>query len=69
MTTNNTTTTKLDAYNEAANICRLYNNYKGDKRSITYKSLQNSVVELYMNRMNNFGKQLGLPTYRDIYSN
>lgn len=61
--------TKLEAYNEAKNICERYINYTGDKRCFAYKVLQNSVVEAYMNRMNNVGKQLGLPTYLELFFN
>ena len=62
-------TTAIEAYNEAKAICESMHNYKGDKRSIVYKSLNHSVVELYMARMNNFGKQLGLPTYMEYFYN
>lgn len=56
------------AYNEAKNICESYINYKGDKRTIYYKSLTHAVVDLYMDRMNNFGRKLGLPLFDSLYN-
>lgn len=58
---------KLDAYNEAKKICDAYKNYKGDKRSTIYKKLGRAVVDVFMSRMNAFGKQLGLPGYTETY--
>ena len=60
---------KLEAYQEAKQICTSYINYTGDKRSFTFKRLQNMVLEVYMGRMNNFGKQLGLPGYLETFFN
>lgn len=53
----------LESYNEAKSICIKYKEYKGDKRSLYYKNLQRSVVDIFMGRMTNFGNKLGLPTY------
>jgi hypothetical protein len=58
---------KLEAYNEAKASCEVYKNFKGDKRSFTYRMLANNVVDVWMGRMNNFGKQLGLPTYNEYF--
>lgn len=63
----NTESKMIEAYNEAKTYCSLYVNYKGDKRGSYYKSLQRSVVELYIGRMNNFGKRLSLPIYVDVF--
>ena len=59
---------KLQAYNEAKEICFAYKNYKGDKRSQQYKTLERCVVDLFMNRMTSFGKQLGLPTFNEAFN-
>lgn len=61
--------TKLEAYNEAKEICTRYINYSGDKRTLAYKRLQDSVVEAYLGRMNSLGKQLGLPGYTETFFN
>ena len=61
------TNEKLEAYNEAVTICERFINYKGDKRRLAYKNLERSVVELFVGRMNSFGKQLGLPTYTEKF--
>ena len=58
---------KMEAYNEAVAICDRHFNYTGDKRKLAYKRLDRAVVEVYLQRMNNFGKQLGLPTYQEKY--
>lgn len=60
---------KLAAYNEAKENCEFCKNYKGDKRSFIYRRLINNVVEVWMGRMDNFGKQLGLPTYKQYFYN
>lgn len=57
----------LDSYNEAKKICDAYQNYKGDKRSFTYKQLDRAVNDVFMHRMNAMGKQLGLPGYMETY--
>lgn len=57
----------LDSYNEAKKICDTYQNYKGDKRSFTYKQLDRAVNDVFMHRMNAMGKQLGLPGYMETY--
>lgn len=62
-----TTSQHLEAYNEAKQICEAYKNYKGDKRSISYKRLQNIVIDVYMHRMNNFGSKLNLPTFNEYF--
>jgi hypothetical protein len=59
--------THLEAYNEAADICSEYVNYKGDKRRYYYKYLQRIVIDIYMNRMNNFAKKVGLPNYLEAF--
>ena len=58
---------KLAAYNEAKTECEKYNNYKGDKRSIIYKSLSHMVIDCWMNRMNALAKQLNLPNYTETF--
>lgn len=58
---------KLDSYNEAKKICDAYHNYKGDKRSLVYKQLDRAVTDVFMQRMNVIGKQLGLPGYMETY--
>lgn len=58
---------KLAAYNEAKAECEKYIQYNGDKRSSTYKILAHRVCDLYMGRMNNFAKQLGLPNYLETF--
>ena len=58
---------KLEAYSEAREMCEMYKNYKGDKRSFIYRRLANNVVDVWMGRMNNFGKQLGLPTFQEYF--
>jgi hypothetical protein len=60
---------KLEAYNEAKEICSKYVSYNADKRSVVFKQLERSVFECYLHRMNNFGKQLGLPSYYDTFHN
>ena len=60
---------QIEAYNEAKSICERYINYKGDKRSFVYRRLQNSVVDVFMHRMTNFGRILNLPTYLDFFFN
>ena len=57
----------MNAYNEAKAICFKYINFKGDKRRMSYIVLQRAVIECYMGRMTNFGKQLNLPTYLDFF--
>ena len=61
--------TKLEAYNEAKEECSKYVNYKGDKRSLTYKILSHRVIDLWMNRMNAMAKQLQMPTYLETFYN
>lgn len=56
-----------EAYNEARQFCEAYVNWKGDKRKSAYKQLQRNVVNLWMGRMNNFGKKLGLPLFSSLY--
>ena len=56
-----------EAYDEARLYCEAYVNYKGDKRKLAYKQLQRNVVNLWMGRMNNFGKILGLPLFSSLY--
>ena len=58
---------KLEAYNEAKEICLKCFNYKGDKRTVVYKRLSHIVVDCYMWRMNSFGKELGLPNYNEYF--
>lgn len=58
---------KLEAYNEAKSICEKCVNYKGDKRRMYFKTLQRGVVDIYIGRMNNFGKQLNLPLFDSLY--
>jgi hypothetical protein len=58
---------KLEAYNEAKENCEIYKNFKGDKRSFVYRRLSKNVVDVWMGRMNNFGKQLGLPTFNEFF--
>lgn len=60
---------KPAAYNEAKQECEKYINYKGDKRSISYKVLSHRVVDCWMNRMNSLAKQLELPTYTETFYN
>jgi hypothetical protein len=60
---------KLEAYNEAKAACEVYKNFKGDKRSSTYRRMANNVVDCWMGRMNNFGQQLGLPTFTQYFYN
>lgn len=62
-----TTSEKIEAYNEAKKICSQYKNYTGDKRSVAYKRLQHLVIDCFMNRMNNFAKQLNLPNYQETF--
>lgn len=59
--------TKLEAYNEAKNICERHINYTGDKRTSLFKQLERSVTEAYIGRMNAMGKQLGLPGYIETF--
>ena len=65
----NTATNKQEQYNEAKAICTQLNEYKGDKRRLSYKMLEKAVFELYIHRMNYFATQLGLPTYREVFHN
>ena len=58
---------KLEAYNEAKSICEKCVNYKGDKRRISFKKLERVVIDIYIGRMNNFGKQLNLPLFDSLY--
>ena len=63
-----TTTEKYQAaYNEAKEVCVAYKNFKGDKRSSTYKRLSVAVVDCFMGRMDNFGQKLGLPTFKEYF--
>lgn len=57
---------KLNAYNEAKDICMAYINYSGDKRRFSYKRLEKMVFEIAAPRVNNFGKQLGLQTFIEL---
>ena len=57
---------KLAAYNESKEICILYFEYKGDKRRFSYKRLERMVFEFAAPRVNNFGKQLGLPSFNEL---
>lgn len=57
---------KIEAYNEAKAVCDRYINYTGDKRHLSYKRLENLVFEIAAKRVNNFGKQLGLPTFNEL---
>ncbi len=67
-TTSKTLTEKYtEAYNEAKNVCIAYKQYKGDKRSSTYKKLAVAVSDCYMGRMNNFGSKLELPTFEEYF--
>lgn len=59
---------KIEAYNEAKAECEKYKSYKGDKRSTTYKLLSHRVIDLWMSRMNNLSKQLGLPNYSETFN-
>lgn len=59
---------QLINYNEAKEICSSYYYYVGDKRRLGYKILCKSVIDIYMHRMNNFGKKLGLPTYQEYFN-
>lgn len=61
--------TELEAYNEAKNFISIYHNYKGDKRNIAYKNMQRRVIDVYIHRMNNFAKKLGLPNYYEVFFN
>ena len=61
-----TTKEKLEAYNEAKAICERYISYTGDKRRMSYKRLENTVFEIASKRVNNFGRQLGLPTFNEL---
>jgi hypothetical protein len=63
-----TTTEKYQAaYNEAKEVCIAYKDFKGDKRSSTYKRLSIAVVDIYMGRMTSFGKKLCLPTFKEYF--
>lgn len=62
-----TTNEKMKAYLEAKQECTTYKNFKGDKRSATYKRIQNNVMILWMSRMNGFANQLGLPNYSETF--
>ena len=62
-----TTSEKIQEYNEAKSICIQYKEFRGDKRSLGYRRLSNLVVDVYMGRMTNFGKQLGLPTFSEYF--
>lgn len=62
----NTQEYKLQEYNESKELCMLYIDYKGDKRSSYYKRLERAVFEVAARRVNNFGKQLGLPTFNEL---
>lgn len=63
-----TTTEKYQAaYNEAKEVCVAYKEFKGYKRSRTYKRLSIAVVDVYMGRMTNFGQKLGLPTFQEYF--
>jgi len=63
-----TTTEKYkEAYDEAKEVCVAYKEFKGDKRSSTYKRLSIAVVDCYMGRMNNFGTKIGLPTFQEYF--
>ena len=57
---------KLAAYNEAKEVCMSFINFKGDKRRMSYKRLERMVFEIAARRVNNFGKQLGLPSFNDL---
>lgn len=59
---------KIEAYNEAKSICSEYKNFTGDKRSFGFRRLESSVVDCFMNRMNNLAKQLNLPTYNEVFN-
>ena len=67
MTTMTLQEKRLEAYNEAKLICVCYKTYRGDKRSIYYKELERSVIDVYMNRMTTFGAILGLPTFHAFF--
>lgn len=58
---------ELERYNEAAEICKSYVNYEGDKRRFAYKRLAHLVCDLYMGRMDHYGKKLGLPLYTSLF--
>jgi len=58
--------TKLEAYNEAKEVCISFINYTGDKRKMGYKRLERMVFEVAARRVNNFGIQLGLPSFNDL---
>lgn len=55
------------AYYEARRFCEMYVNYKGDKRRRKYKQLQRDCLNLWIGRMNNFGRLLGLPVYQNLF--
>lgn len=60
---------KLQAYNEAKEICEAYMNYKGDKRRSCYRRLAGSVHEVWKGRMDAFGKRTGNPTFMEYFYN
>ena len=62
----NTQEKKLQAYNEAKDVCKLYISYKGDKRNSFYKRIESYVSEVAACRVNNLGRQLGLPTFNEL---
>ena len=57
-----------EAYEEAKCFCEMYVNWNGDKRRHAYKRLQAGVVEIWIPRMNNFGRKLGLPLYSSLFN-
>lgn len=58
---------RQENYDEARMYCEMYINYKGDKRRWSYKQLQRNVLDLWIGRLNNFAKILGLPNYNDLW--
>ena len=57
---------KLQRYEEAKAVWVLYRDYTGDKRRSFYKRVERSVFEIAARRVNNFGTQLGLPTFNEL---
>lgn len=57
---------KLEAYNEAKEVCVRFINFNGDKRRMSYKRLESAVFEIAARRVNHFGKELGLPSFNEL---
>ena len=55
------------SYDEALSHCKKYVYYKGDKRKLFYRSLENAVSNLWRDRMNAMSKKLNLKTYEEYF--